>query len=408
MKKQWLSIALGIVTATGGFLDAGTVATSGEAGAKFGLGLVWAVLLATVAIILLVEMVGRFTAVSKKTYAEAIREDFGFRFYLFPLASELIAESLLLAAELGGISIAVSLISGISWHIIFPFAALFVWMLTWRAPFDLIENGPALLGLVTLSFLAGIVALGGIPAQLLPTLWHPSFQQSTVADYLYLVAAILGSTISPYLLYFYSSGAREEHWSGSSLLLNRVTAIVGMGFGSMGSLALIVLGAIVLQPLNIGSNTLGELGLAMARPLGIVGSILFAIVLFSTCLGAALEVVLALSYNIAQGFGWEWGENKKPVEAARFNLVMTLVLLVAVAIGLTGIDPLHLALFASTIIALFLPISLSPFLILMNDSQYLGNKTNGRLTNIAMICILVLASLVALVSLPLEIITGGG
>lgn len=408
MKKQWLSITLGIVTATGGFLDAGTVATSGEAGAKFGLGLVWAVLLATVAIILLVEMVGRFTAVSKKTYAEAIREDFGFRFYLFPLASELIAESLLLAAELGGISIAVSLITGISWHIIFPFAALFVWILAWRAPFDLIENGPALLGLITLSFVAGIVALGGIPAQLLPTLWHPSFQQGTVADYLYLVAAILGATISPYLLYFYSSGAREEHWSGASLLLNRVTAIVGMGFGSIGSLALLILGAIVLQPLNISSTTLGELGLAVARPFGIVGSILFAIVLFSTCLGAALEVVLALSYNIAQGFGWEWGENKKPVEAARFNLVMTLVLLVAVAIGLTGVDPLQLALFASTIIALFLPISLSPFLILMNDTQYLGNKTNGRLTNIAMVCILVMAFLVALVSLPLEIITGGG
>jgi Mn2+/Fe2+ NRAMP family transporter len=87
---------------------------------------------------------------------------------------------------------------------------------------------------------------------------------------------------------------------------------------------------------------------------------------------------------------------------------MTLVLLVAVAIGLTGIDPLQLALFASTIIALFLPISLSPFLILMNDAQYLGNKTNGRLTNIAMVCILVIAFLVALVSLPLEIITGGG
>jgi hypothetical protein len=44
----------------------------------------------------------------------------------------------------------------------------------------------------------------------------------------------------------------------------------------------------------------------------------------------------------------------------------------------------------------------------MNDAQYLGNKTNGRLTNIAMVCILVLAFLVALVSLPLEIITAGG
>src|SRR5215471_5321158 len=152
MKKQWFSIALGIVTATGGFLDAGTVATSGEAGAKFGLGLVWAVLLATIAIILLVEMVGRFSAISKKTYAEAIREDFGFRFYLLPLASELIAESLMLAAELGGVAIALSLFTGISWHTLYPFVALFVWVLVWRAPFDLIENGPALLGLVTLSF----------------------------------------------------------------------------------------------------------------------------------------------------------------------------------------------------------------------------------------------------------------
>ena len=408
MKKQWTSIALGVVTAIGGFLDAGTIATSGEAGAKFGLGLVWIVLVATVAIILLVEMVGRFTAVSKKTYAEAIREDFGFRFYLLPLASEVIAESILLAAELGGISIALSLFTGISWHILFPFVALFIWIIVWRASFNVIENGPALLGLVTLSFLAAIVALGGIPAHLLPTLWHPSFQQGTVADYLYLVAATLGATISPYMLYFYSSGAREEHWTGASLLLNRVTAIVGMSFGSMGSLALLVLAAIVLQPLNISASTLGELGIAMAKPFGIVGSLLFATVLFATCLGAALEVVLAVSYNIAQGFGWEWGENKKPAEAARFNLVMTIFLLIAVAIGLTGIDPLQLALLASTIISLFLPISLSPFLILMNDPQYLGKKTNRRFTNIAMVCILVLAFLVALVSLPLEIITGGG
>ncbi len=322
--------------------------------------------MATVAIILLVEMVGRFTAVSKKTYAEAIREDFGFRFYLLPLASEVIAESILLAAELGGVAIALSLFTGISWHILFPFVALFIWIIIWRASFNLIENGPALLGLITLSFLAGIVALGGIPAHLLPTLWHPSFQQGTVADYLYLVAATLGATISPYMLYFYSSGAREEHWTGASLLLNRVTAIAGMSFGSMGSLALLVLAAIVLRPLNISASTLGELGIAMAKPFGIVGSLLFATVLFATCMGAALEVVLAVSYNIAQGFGWEWGENKKPAEAARFNLVMTVFLLIAVAIGLTGIDPLQLALFASTIISLFLPISLSPFLILMN------------------------------------------
>jgi len=406
--KKWFGLALGIVTATGGFLDAGTVATSGEAGAKYGLGLIWAILVATVAVILLVEMSGRFAAVSKKAYASAIREEFGFKFYLLPLLSELIAESLLLAAEIGGIAIALSLFTGISWHYLFPVAALLVWIMAWRAPFSLIENGPALLGLLTLSFVVAIVALGGLPKELLPTLWKPEIKSGELADYLYLVAAILGATISPYLLYFYSSGAREEKWTEGSLLLNRVTAIVGMGFGSMGSIALVVLGAIVLQPLNISSSTLGELGLAMAKPFGQIGAYLFAAALFATCLGAALEVVLAVSYNIAQGFGWEWGENKKPVEAPRFNLVLLLFLLIAVGIGLLGMDPLQLALLASTVIALFLPFSLSPLLVIMNDQDYLGNKTNGRFINIAMIVILIIAFLVAIVSLPLEILSGGG
>ncbi|HLL80425.1 MAG TPA: divalent metal cation transporter [Ktedonobacteraceae bacterium] len=406
--KTLLSIALGVVTAIGGFLDAGTVATAGEAGAKFGLGLVWAILLSTVAIVLLVEMTGRFAAVSKKTYASAIRENFGIKFYLLPLASEVIAESILLTAEIGGMAIAISLITGISWHVLFPVAVLLVFASAWRAPFSWIENGPALLGLVTLSFIAGIVALGGPQRDLLPTLWQPPIQQGGMADYLYLIAATLGATISPYMLYFYSSGAREEGWSTRSLLLNRVTAIVGMGFGCIGSLAIVLLSAMVLRPLNMTANTLGEIGLAMAKAFGPVGAMLFAIALFATCFGAALEVVLAVSYNIAQGFGWEWSEDKKPVEAARFNLVIILFLLVAVLISLLGIDPLQLALFASTVIALFLPISLFPFLVLMNDRQYLGDKINGRLINIAMLCILFIAFVVAIVSLPLEIVSGGG
>lgn len=408
MKGQWLQITLGIVTATGGFLDAATIASAGEAGANFGLGLVWAVLVATAAVILLVDMVGRFSAVSKKTYASAIREHFGFKFYLLPLTSELIADCLLLPAEIGGVAIAMSLFTGLNWHYLFPVAALLVWAMAWRAPFSLIENGPALLGLVTLSFLVGIAVLGGVPHATLITLWRPHIKTGELADYLYLIAATIGSTISPYLLYFYSSGAREERWSRRSLVLNHVTAGLGMGFGALGSLALIVLGALVLGPLNMNASTLQEVGLSMAKPLGAAGALLFATVLFATCLGAALEVSLAVSYNIAQGFGWEWGEDKRPVEAARFNLALIVVLIVATIIGLLGLDPLQLALYASTIIALFLPISLSPFLVIMNDPKYLGDKINSRWSNIALLVVLVMAFVVAIVSLPLMMLSGGG
>ena len=249
--KKWFSISLGIVTATGGFLDVGTIATAGEAGAKFGLGLIWAIIISTLAVILLIEMVGRFTAVSQKPYAAAIREEFGFGFYLLPLISEVIAESLLLAAELGGMAIALSLFTGISWHVLFPVVTLLVLTMAWRAPFDWIENGPALFGVLMLSFIVGIIALGGPSHESLMTLWRPEIKQGELGDYLYLVAATLGATISPYMLYFYSSGAREEGWSGSSLFLNRVTAFLGMGFGSIGSIAIVLLAAIVLQPLNI-------------------------------------------------------------------------------------------------------------------------------------------------------------
>ncbi len=163
MNRKVLSIMLGIVTATGGFLDAGAITTSAAAGANFGFGLIWAMVLATIGVMLLVEMSGRLTAMSGKTYADGIRERFGFKFYLFPLTSEVIANSLLLAADFGGMAIALSLLTGIAWHTLLPVAALIVFVMVWRAPFGLIENGPSLLGLVALSTVVAVVALGRRP-----------------------------------------------------------------------------------------------------------------------------------------------------------------------------------------------------------------------------------------------------
>jgi Mn2+/Fe2+ NRAMP family transporter len=233
-------------------------------------------------------------------------------------------------------------------------------------------------------------------------------KQGELADYLYLAAAIMGSTISPYLLYFYSSGAVEEGWTRDDLGLNRLTAWLGMGFGSLCSIAVLALAAMVLRPHGIQANTLGEIGLPLAQAFGPAGGVVFAVILFATCLGAAFEVALSLSYNVAQGFGWEWGEDKRPVEAARFNVTLTGLLIVAALVGLFAGDPLRLAVFASTLLALFLPFSLSPLLIIMNDREYLGEHTNRRLANIATIAVLALAFLVAVVSIPLLVLSGGG
>jgi Mn2+/Fe2+ NRAMP family transporter len=406
--KKVLTVALGILTATGGFIDAGAIATSAAAGAQFGLGLVWAMLLATFAVILLVEMSGRLAAVSGKTYADAIRERFGFRFYLVPLSSESIANTLLLAADLGGMAVALSLFTGISWHLLLPVSTLIVFAMVWRAPFKLIENGPSLLGLITLTFWIGIFfGPTKVDEELLSTLTRPPIESGELATYLFLAAGILGAIISPYLMFFYSSGAGEERWSRRSLGENRFTAVIGMTFGSTTAIALIMLAALYLAPNQILGVTLPEIGLTMSEPLGKIGATLFASALFATTLGGALEASLSTSYNVAQGFGWEWGEDKAPAEAPRFNLALIVMLLVATCVAVVGGDPLALALIGSAFTALILPISLSPVLVLMNDRSYLGDRVNGRLANFALIGILAIAFVVAVVSMPLLILSGG-
>jgi Mn2+/Fe2+ NRAMP family transporter len=406
--RELLQLGLGILTAIGGFLDVGATATAGEAGAKFGLGLVWALLLATVAIIQLLLMVGRFTARSHKPYAAAVREHLGFKFYLLPLTAELTANCAMLTAELGGVAIALSLLTGFSWHVLYPVAAVALLLTLWFAPFEVIENGPALLGLVTLSFAGAVIALHGPSPEVLKTLVVPQVSQNQLVEYLFLAAAILGAIISPYLIYFYSSGAREEEWGQGSLHINRVTAVLGMSFGCLVALSLMLLGAIVLQPKNIQVATLGDIGLAMATPWGRVGATLFALGLLVTCFGAALEIGLAVPYEVSQGFGWSVGKNKPKRQAARFNLLILLIVLAGIALGLFGIDPLQLTLYASAFTAVVLPLSLFPFLVIMNDRDYLGDLVNGRVSNWVTIGILSLASLVALVTLPLTFLSGGG
>src|SRR3954447_2441574 len=99
--SKLLEIALGLVTGIGGFLETGSLATSAQAGAAFGLQLIWAIVLGTICIIFLVEMAGRFAAVSHHTIADAIRERFGFNFFLLPFLATIFVNLLVLAAEIG-------------------------------------------------------------------------------------------------------------------------------------------------------------------------------------------------------------------------------------------------------------------------------------------------------------------
>jgi Mn2+/Fe2+ NRAMP family transporter len=403
--KKVMQLALGIVTSIAGFVEVGSISTSLQAGATFGFQLLWAIALAATCLIFLIEMSGRLAAVSKHTVADAVRERLGFGYQVVPFVAEMIVDFLVLSAEIGGACFALQLLTGIHFQYWALPVALAAWLALWKGTFGTIENGVSLLGLVALCFVAAVFQLHprgrDVAAGFLPSL-----PQHHVASYWFLVVSIVGATMSPYLMNFYSSGAVEEEWAEDSLNANKLTAALGMGFGSGVSMCVLVVSAMVLHPEGVKVESFEQGALVLTRAFPYWGFVLFGLALFIECFGAALEIGVNIAYVPSQALGWNWSENVKPVEDARFSLVYTAAIFGASLLMLIGIDPMKLTLFSMALTVLILPLIVFPFLVVMNDEHYLKEFRNGWFGNAAVIFILGLAFVLALVAIPLEILGG--
>jgi Mn2+/Fe2+ NRAMP family transporter len=401
--KKLLEIALAIVTSIGGFLEVGSLATAVQAGATFRFQLIWAIVLGTLCLIFLCEMAGRFAAISKHTIADAIRERFGFNFFLIPFIVLLIVNFLVLSAEIAGASFAMQLITGIDLRVWALPIALIAWILLWKGTFGLVEKGVAFLGLVTACFV--------VAAIMLEPSWKevargaiPSLPSHDKAQYWFIAVGILGASISPYLMLFYSAGAIEDKWDKSYITTNRIIAALGMSFGGGIAIAALITAGQVFPPQGITQiESYDQIALMLTPVFGFAGFLLFAASLGIACFGATLEIALEQGYLVAQGFGWQWSEDLPPKEDPGFSLSYSIFVLLAALPIVAGADPLKLTIFTMAITALSLPVAVVPFLFLMNDERYVGEFRNGIISNTAVLLIIGLSFILALVSIPLQI-----
>ncbi len=400
-----VDLLLGIVTSIGGFVEVGSVSTAAQAGAEFGFSLLWAIAVAAFMIAMLTEMSGRLAIVSRRTLAAAIRERFGIHFQLVPLCAELTVDALLLAAELGGVAIALKLMTGIGliWWIV-PVGVL-VFTILWLSNFSVIENGLGLLGLVTVIFVVAAWQLRPNRAALVAG-FVPSLPDHHLLRYAFLAVSILGATVSPYLLNFYASGAIEEKMAEKDLWVNRATAFIGMGFGSVVSMGVLVTAALVIGPRHILVDSYEQAALMLVPVFGRWGVGLFALALAVGCLGAAVEIALNGGYLPAQVFGWNWGANEPRKDVARFSATIALSVVVGMIVALVGVDPLRLTMVSVALTVILMPMVVLPFLVLMNDSHYLKRHTSGMVGNVFLAVLTILAALLAIVVIPLEILGG--
>lgn len=407
--KRLLGVTLGILTAIGGFMDIGDIVANALTGARFGMALARAVLLGVGGIVVYAEMAGRVAAVSGRPTFDLIRERLGARMALANLAASFFINFLTLVAEVAGIALALQLATDVNYLLWLPLTALLVWIVIWRVRFSAMENVFGLMGLA-------LVAMSVAVWQLQPDwshLWHGATHPTVPsgeghATYFYYAIALFGAAMTPYEVFFFSSGAVEEHWTRRDLIESRINVFVGFPLGGILSLSLMALATLVLMPRGISVDSLGQAAMPTALALGKVGLALMIVGFFAATFGAALETSLSAGYTVAQYFGWQWGKFVRPREASRFHLLVLVAIGAALLVGLTAVDPVKVTEYSIVLSAAALPLTYLPILLVANDPDYMGDKVNGRVGNALGFMYLVIILVVSLATIPLMIVTKAG
>ena len=192
-------------------------------------------------------------------------------------------------------------------------AAVAVWLVIWRVKFSIMENVTGLLGLTLIVFAVALFLLkpdwGDLAGQ---ALRPPSRPRKPRATYWYYAIALFGAAMTPYEVFFFSSGAVEEGWKIKDLVQSRINVLVGFPLGGLLSVAIAACAAVVLLPAGIAVTSLSQVILPVARGRRKAGAGRRIVGVVAATFGAALETTLSSGYTLAQFFGWSWGKFRTP------------------------------------------------------------------------------------------------
>jgi manganese transport protein len=405
--KKIFEIALGILAAIGGFVDIGDIVFNVAAGAMFGFELLWVVVIGVGAIVTYSEMCGRVAVVSQRAVMDAVRERLGYRVGLVSLVAGQLVNLLTIAAEIGGIALALQLLAGLPFRVLLVLAVIALGIVIWILPFEWIERVFGYVGLTMLVFAVAALKLNPDWSDVASG-FVPHVPSQDLALYAFFVVGLIGAATVPYEVYFYSSGAIEERWTPKDLGLNKANAIIGYSLGGFLSCALMIMAGALFYPRGITPESLGTVGLGAEVPLGQVGLVLALIGVLFAVGGAAIDSAFSGAYNVAQFFGWEWGKYRRPVDAPRFTVGWMAMLVAGFLIIVTGVDPIQVTEYSVIFSVVALPLTYVPILLVANDRAYMGRHANGRIANVFGIGYLAVILVISVAAIPLMIITNMG
>lgn len=373
---------------TAAFIGPGTVTACTLAGSNFGYALLWALVFATLATVILQEMSARLGVVTGAGLGEALMAGAGHPGVRIAVAA-LIVVALALgnaayqAGNLTGASLGGEAIlgpAGPDRKVFVSVLALVAGVFLLTGSYKLLER--VLIGLVILMSLAfaGSVLItrpdfGAMLQGLVPKLPDGS---------LFTAIALIGTTIVPYNLFLHASAARER-WADKgegALSEARRDTQVSVGLGGLISIFILVTAAASLFASGLPIKSGADLARAIEPAYGPMARYLVGTGLLAAGLSSAITAPLAAAYAVCE-------LSRQRPRGTVFRGVALAVLLVGAGIALAGLNPLSVILTAQVANGILLPVVAGFLLIAMNQRTLLGDKVNSPLQNVLGVGVLI-------------------
>jgi len=373
---RWRGVGPGIII-TAAFIGPGTVTTATLAGARYGSTLLWALVFATVATIVLQEMSARLGLATGAGLGRALRNVGGPRWLGSGLAA-LAAVAVIggaaayEAGNLTGAGLGLESVTGLSLKTWVGLGAVLAGALLWTGRYRIVERVlAACVALMGVVFLATAVLV----APAIPSLVGGAFVPRIPTGGELTALALVGTTIVPYNLFLHAAVVRER-WSGvASLSAARWDLVLAIGLGGIVSAAIVVTASAALSDADIRSA--GAMAEQLRPLLGPWAGRAFAAGYAAAGISSAITAPLAGAYTLLDTLG-----RGQDVRAPVARSVWLACLIIGGTVAIIGLRPVPLIVFAQVVNGLILPIVALVLLVAMNDRRRLGTHVNGWRANI--------------------------
>ncbi|RWB18522.1 Nramp family divalent metal transporter [Mesorhizobium sp.] len=374
--------------------DCSAIGTYASAGAKFGPDLLWTAPVTLPMMYTVVYLSSKLGQVSGRGLFQVIA-DFYPRWLLWSvLVAVLIGNAIEAAANLGAMAAAINLFVPLPIPMIVALVAALMFGLQVFGSYELLKNLFRVLALALLAYVvSAILAKPELTSVLIGTLL-PKVHFNR--EYLSILVAIIGTTLSAYLYTWQSNQEVEEEIANGrtdleerkgatkeELRRSRQDILIGMTFSNLIMYFIMLSTASTLH--KVGQNqieTAAQAAEALRPVAGDAAGIIFAAGVIGVGFLAVPVMTTGAAFDLAQAMDWKHGMSIRPQEAPGFYLATGAFTLIGVILNFFGFNPMQALVWAGIVQGFSTPPLLLLMLLMTNDRRIMGDRVNSRSTNI--------------------------